>query len=175
MIKGVCNPFLLFLSAHILTYNEGKHNINAKDTRFPTCQRNQEPWRGIRGLNDQLYGGNQFPRRIITTDLVRSNRTTLVKGPLYKEASSNGKLSLTAPTLPATRSHHARGIDLDLILQILLHQHSHIPPLVIVDFGSIWRHCKTIFYQSYDLLYNVYDCWFHLYVWVILLGLRDSA
>ena len=29
-------------------------------------------------------------------------------------------------------------------LKTLLHLHSHIPPLIIVDLFSDWRHCKTI-------------------------------
>ena len=106
--------------------------------------------------------------RIVCTEFIRSNRTTFMKGTLYKEASGDEKQCFfLTTTLCATRNHHAGGIDLDLNLQTLLHHHTHI----IFD----WWHCKTIFYQSHDFHCNVYDCWFHLYAWVILFGLRASA
>src|SRR4051812_27351862 len=89
-------------------------------------------------LTTNYMAGNLFRPysscHIVGINSIRSKRTTFVMGPLYKEASGDGKQRFFFnSTLPATRSRHAGGIDLDINLQNLLHHHSHLPPLVIVD------------------------------------------
>ena len=146
MIKGICNPIFLFLPAQEMILGNRNHSIKVKYIRFQTTQRSRGSKEDSGKLNEQLYGGTILVRpyschRIDAAAFDLSNRTTFVKGPIYKETPHDQKRGNEEkkPSTAAIVSH-----PISISISILHHHHSHSPPLVIVDLFSNWRHCKTI-------------------------------